>query len=85
MYVSAKGRDSLARFEGGIGVDPVSSFAGPLNADGTFQNVTRNLVTGIRSSPAICRIADLKADVDTDGRLKVRGRGLLLGSGDSIG
>jgi hypothetical protein len=85
MYVSAKGRDSLARFEGGTGVDPVSSFAGPLNADGTFQNVTRNLVTGIRSSPAIWRIADLKADVDTDGRLKVRGRGLLLGSGDSIG
>ena len=83
-HVSAKGRDSLARFEGGIGVDPVSSFAGPLNADGTFQNVTRNFVRGVRSS-AIWRIAGLRADVDTDGRLEVRGRGLLLGSGDRIG
>ena len=84
-HVGAKGRDSLARFEGGIGVEPVSSFAAPLNADGTFQNVTRNFVRGVKSSAAIWRIADLRADVDTDGRLKVRGRGLLLGSGDSIG
>src|SRR4051794_15972233 len=83
--VHAQGRDVLARFEGGIGVDPVSSFAGPVNADGTFPNVTRNFVRGVKSSGSIWRIADLKADVDTVGRLKVRGRGLLLGSGDSIG
>jgi hypothetical protein len=83
--VSAQGRDVLARFEGGIGVDPVSSFAGPVNADGTFPNVTRNFVRGVKSSGSIWRIADLKADVDSVGRLKVRGRGLLLGSGDSIG
>jgi hypothetical protein len=82
---SAKGRDALARFEGGIGVSPIASFAGPPNADGTFPNVTRNVVRGVRSSGAIWRIADLRADVDADGRIKVRGRGLLLGSGDSIG
>jgi hypothetical protein len=75
----------LARFEGGIGVDPVASFAAPLNNDGTFQNVLRNFVRGVRSSTAIWRISDLKADVDTDGRIKVTGRGLLLGGTDSIG
>jgi hypothetical protein len=83
--VNANGRDILARFEGAVGVDPVSGFSGPLNADGTFQNVTRNFVRGVRSSLSIWRIADLRGDVATDGRLKVRGRGLLLASGDSIG
>src|SRR3954469_24718117 len=84
-HAAANGRDVLARFEGGIGVHPIASFAAPLNPDGTFQNVTRNFVRGVRSSAAIWRIADLRGDVDTDGRLRVRGRGLLLGSGDSIG
>src|SRR5438874_9220442 len=83
--VGASGRASLARFEGGIGVDPVASFALPLNADGTFQNVTRNFVRGVRSSAAIWRIANLRADVGVDGRIRVEGRGLLLGSGDLIG
>lgn len=31
------------------------------------------------------RIADLRADIDTDGVIKVRGRGRLLASGNSIG
>jgi hypothetical protein len=84
-HVSAHGSDFLARFDGGIGVDPVASFAAPLNNDGTFQNVLRNFVRGVRSSTAIWRIADLTADVDSDGRIKVRGRGLLLASGDLIG
>jgi hypothetical protein len=60
-HVGAKERDSLARFQGGIGVSPVSSFAGPMNADGTFPNVTRNVVRGVRSSSNIWRIADLRA------------------------
>jgi hypothetical protein len=82
--VSAHERDFLARFDGGIGVTPVANVAGPVNADGTFPNVKLNLVRGI--SPAgPWRIADLRAVVDTDGRIKVRGRGLLLASGNSIG
>jgi hypothetical protein len=82
--VTAHARDFLARFEGGIGVIPVSSGVGPVNADGTFPNVKLNVVRGI--SPAgPWRIADLKADVDTDGRIRVRGRGLLLANGNSIG
>jgi hypothetical protein len=31
------------------------------------------------------RIADLRADIDTGGRIRVRGRGLLLASTNSIG
>ena len=84
-HVSASGRDSLARFEGGIGVIPVSNGAGPVNADGTFPNVRLNIVRGVFPGAGPWRIADLRADVDADGRIKVRGRGLLLASGNSIG
>ena len=84
-HVSASGRDFLARFEGGIGVIPVSNGAGPVNADGTFPNVRLNLVRGVFPGAGPWRIADLRADVDADGRIKVRGRGLLLASGNSIG
>jgi hypothetical protein len=83
--VSAHRRELLASFDGGIGVIPVSSFAAPINQDGTFQNVVRNFVKGVRSSTQLWRIADLRADVTTDGRIKVRGRGLLLAGGDLVG
>jgi hypothetical protein len=83
--VSAQDGDLLARFKGGIGVIPVSGPSGAVNLDGTFPNVTRNIVRGVVPSGQIWRIADLRADVFTDGRIKVRGRGLLLGGGNSIG
>jgi hypothetical protein len=83
-HVSAQARDFLARFDGGIGVIPVANGAGPVNADGTFPNVKLNVVRGV--SPAgPWRIADLRADLDADGRIRIRGRGLLLASGNSIG
>jgi hypothetical protein len=84
-HVSAAGQDSLVRFEGGIGVIPVSSAAGPTNADGTFQNVNRNVVRGVNPPGQIWVIRNLMADVETDGSIKVRGRGLLLGGGNNIG
>jgi hypothetical protein len=83
--VSAHGRDIVARFDGGIGVIPVSSGAGPVNADGTFPNAKPNIVRGVAPGAGPWRIADLKADVDADGRIRVRGRGLLLANGNSIG
>jgi hypothetical protein len=83
-HVGADARDFLARFEGGIGVIPLTSGAGLVNADGTFPNVKVNVVRGV--SPAgPWRIADLRGDLDADGRIKIRGRGLLLASGNSIG
>jgi len=71
--VSALAEDSLARFEGGIGVVPVR--AGP----------AANTVRGINPGGQPWVIADLSADVKTDGRISVDGRGVLLGGGDNIG
>ncbi len=83
--VSAQRSDSIARFEGGIGVIPVSNGAGPANPDGTFPNVRLNVVRGVSPGAGPWRIADLRADVDTSGQIRVSGRGLLLASGNSIG
>jgi hypothetical protein len=84
-HVSAHRGDSLARFDGGIGVIPVSSVAGAANPDLTFPNVTRNVVRGVNPPGQPWRIADLKADIDLYGRIRVRGRGLLLAGSNSIG
>jgi hypothetical protein len=84
-HVSAQTTDFIARFEGGIGVISVASGAGAANADGTFPNVKLNVVRGVNPGGGPWRIADLRAEVHTDGRIKVRGRGLLLASSNSIG
>ena len=73
--------DSLVRFDGGIGVIPVSNVV----VNGTTTTVSPNAVRGIAPSGQIWRIADLDANVSTEGRIRVHGRGLLLGGGNSIG
>ena len=78
----AAAEDSLARFDGGIGVIPVSSGVGQ---GATAEVVNRNIVRGVQPPGQIWVIADLRADVKTDGRIQVDGRGLLLGGGNSIG
>src|SRR3954452_10124674 len=85
VSAGAHGRDLLARFDGGIGVIPAASGAGPANADGTLPNVKANVVRGVSPGAGPWRIAGLEADVDTNGRIRVRGRGLLLASSNSIG
>jgi len=80
--------DSLVRFKGGIGVLPVSSgVAVPptLATAATVESVNRNIVRTVQPAGQIWVIAALTADVKTDGRIKVRGRGLLLGGGNLIG
>ena len=72
--VSAQERDFLARFDGGIGVIPAT------NPDGQ-----PNTVRGVPSPPGPWRIASLRADIDTYGRVKIRGRGLLIANGNAIG
>ena len=74
--------NSLVRFEGGIGVDPVSSGVG---TDATATTVNRNIVRGVQPPGQIWRIEDLSANVKTDGRIRVDGRGLLLAGGNNIG
>jgi len=65
------------KFRGGIGVIPVTGVA----AGGT---VTLNVVRGVNPAGP-WRIADLDADVSSYGRIRVRGRGLLLAAGNGIG
>ena len=67
---------STLRFEGGIGVIPVTGVA----ANGT---VNLNVVRGVNPAGP-WRIGSLEATV-RDGRIKVVGRGLLLAAGNGIG
>src|SRR5580765_6048143 len=83
--VNAHERDFLASFEGGIGVIPVSNGAGPVNPDGTFPNVKLNIVRGVNPGAGPWTIAGLRAEIETDGQIEVKGRGLLLASSNSIG
>jgi hypothetical protein len=76
---------TLVKFKGAIGVIPASSATGTVNANGTFPDVNRNVVRGISPPGQPWRIADLTAEVKTDGSIKVRGKGLLLAGGDGIG
>ena len=81
---SARQGDVIAKFNGGIGVIPVTGGAGAPNADGTLPNVKLNVVRGV--SPAgPWRIANLNAVVEADGHILVKGNGLLLASGNGIG
>ena len=71
------------KFRGGIGVIPVSSGVG---TGATAEVVNRNLVRGVQPPGQIWVIEDLKAEIDLDsGRVRVDGRGLLLGGGGNIG
>src|SRR5580765_8828347 len=72
------GQDNVdVKFKGGIGVIPVTGVA----ANGT---VNLNIVRGVNPAGP-WRIADLDAVVDSNGHIRVRGRGLLLAAGNGIG
>ena len=82
VFPVAAENDSLVSFDGGIGVIPVSNVA--VAANGTVT-VTRNIVRDANPAGQIWVIDALKANVATDGRIRVRGRGLLIGGGNNIG
>jgi hypothetical protein len=73
----ASAQDTDVKFKGGIGVIPVTGVA----ANGT---VNLNIVRGVNPAGP-WRIADLDAVVESDGHIRVRGRGLLLAAGNGIG
>ena len=77
--------DTLVSFKGGIGDIPVANVAGTANPDGTFPNVTRNVVRLVNPAGQIWVIADLDASVKTNGDIKVKGKGLIFGGGDNAG
>jgi hypothetical protein len=65
--------DTLATFKGGIGADSVS------NA------VTPNVARGVPAAGQLWAIADLRAEVEVDGRIQVDGRGLVFAGGNTVG
>jgi hypothetical protein len=75
--VRATGDDSLVRFDGGIGVDPVSGIASGAPA----LNVVRGVPPG--GFPWVIR--RLRAEVQTGGQIHLEGRGLLLAGGNVLG
>jgi hypothetical protein len=75
LVVSAD--DSLVRFDGGIGVDPVSGIV----SNAPALNVVRGIPPG--GFPWV--IKRLRADVRADGRVHVDVRGLILAGGNVIG
>jgi hypothetical protein len=81
--VQGSHRDTLAKFDGGIGVIPVSNVV--VNATTGAITVNRNIVRGVDPAGQLWVIEDLKAEVRTDGRIRVRGRGLLFGGGNNTG
>ena len=74
--------DILAKFKGGIGVIPVSSGVG---TDATAEVVNRNIVRGVQPAGQIWVIDKLDARVKTNGDIKVKGMGLILGGGNNAG
>jgi hypothetical protein len=78
---TASADERLVRFEGGIGVIPFASFDTNVTPNVPALNVVRNTQPG--GQPWV--IEGLKADVRTDGRISVDGRGLLLAGGNGIG
>lgn len=62
---------NLVRFSGGIGVIPTGS--------------TNTTVQGVAAAGQIWVIRELAADVKEDGKIRVDGRGLLLGAGNTVG
>src|SRR5215216_4852792 len=73
LPLAAGAAELLVRFDGGIGVIPVR--AGP----------AANTVRGVNPGGQPWVIRSLTADVNSDGRILVDGRGLLLAGGDNIG
>jgi hypothetical protein len=80
-FGNSQHENSLVRFKGAIGADPISNVV----VSGTTTTPTPNTVRGVPPPGQIWRIADLEANVSTDGRIRVQGRGLLLGGGNGIG
>ena len=79
--LSAMADNVVAKFKGGIGVDPVSSAQG---AAPTSTVVNRNIVRGVQPPGQLWVISDLAGVVTDDGHISVNGKGLLLAGGNAI-
>ena len=75
--LSADADQLLVEFDGGIGAIPVSA--------ATATTVILNTVRGVQPPAQVWTIADFKAEVTVDGRIKADGQGLVFAGGDTIG
>jgi len=73
----AHDRDALASFSGGIGADPVAGIANGAPV--------LNTVLGVAPGGRAWVIRKLRASVEDNGKISVKGSGLLLAGGDGIG
>jgi hypothetical protein len=79
--LTALAADDLVTFKGGIGVDPVQGTTGTAPS----LTVVQNIVRGVKPPAAPWRITNLSANIDVNGSILVKGRGLLVAGGDGIG
>jgi hypothetical protein len=80
--LSADADQLLVEFDGGIGAIPVSAGVGTA---ATATTVILNTVRGVQPPAQVWTIADFKAEVMVDGRIKADGQGLVFAGGDTIG
>ena len=80
--LSAVADDTLVTFDGAVGAVPVSN---GLGTGVTATTVTRDTVRGVQPPNTPWAIADLQAQVTTDGHITIDGKGLIFAGGDTIG
>ena len=76
--------DLLVRFDGGVGVIPVSNVTVSTDTP-PVVTVNRNIVRGVDPAGQIWALAELRANVKMNGDIKVDGRGLIFGGGNNTG
>ena len=74
--------DTLVTFDGAVGAVSVSN---GLGTGATATTVTRDIVRGVQPPNTPWAIADLQAQVTTDGHITIDGKGLIFAGGDTIG
>lgn len=88
VVVSQPAAAAELKFKGGIGVIPVSSGVAVSPTPATAQvveSVNRNIVRGVQPAGQIWVIDKLDATVSANGRIRVDGKGLILGGGNNAG
>ena len=85
LAVRADDSGILVKFKGGIGLHPVSNVSGTQNTNGSFPDVTPNVVRGINPAGQLWVIERLEANVKTDGEIDGKGEGLILAGGNNAG
>jgi hypothetical protein len=85
VVVAAAPEVLVARFDGGIGVDPVSGMSTAAPCSVAAPCPVANVVRGVPPGGIPWHIGDFHARVRQDGHIFVEGRHLVLAGGNSLG